>query len=352
MGTISPLSSNYCWPVTQHSCRLRQLVPCTVSCRPLNACVCCRHRLCRLNSREMLREKVAKGAWHLSNIANPPSIQPTNSTSELHPKISHRVLRPKEILTRPLLSFHIQSLRPDGGITVSVETITEYATRYPRKVSFRNFYMVILFYSLELTSAYWFSTASRSTCLPLGKMKSSNSVSEMMQRLLPQRLVKYNIAALFVWDDPLLSLLKGSPRAWGRFSHVCNLGFGTGTAEWTVEKPDKQYYDIQSFLTSMVHIRPSCRILTPPGSVVVRINVFPGSPCNRARSLLDPQICGQREALQRANRGGNFRVGNERQTGACSVRTRTSTIAMRLILSLSHPLPSPLAGTMQKRPFP
>ncbi|KAI1794849.1 histone acetylation protein-domain-containing protein [Ganoderma leucocontextum] len=46
--------------------------------------------LALLNSREMLREKVAKGAWHLSNIANPHSIHPSSSTSELNPKIPRK----------------------------------------------------------------------------------------------------------------------------------------------------------------------------------------------------------------------------------------------------------------------
>ncbi|PIL22857.1 hypothetical protein GSI_15552 [Ganoderma sinense ZZ0214-1] len=71
--------------------------------------------LALLNSREMLRERVAKGAWHLSNMATPPSIQPSTSASELHSKI------------------RTKSLRPDAGIAVSVETITEYGPRFPHR---------------------------------------------------------------------------------------------------------------------------------------------------------------------------------------------------------------------------
>ena len=83
----------------------------------------------------MLREKVAKGAWHLSNMANPHSLHPSTSTSELHPKIPPKVTCPLQFLTRSLLNPHGQSLRPDGGITVSVETITEYGPRYTHRVS-------------------------------------------------------------------------------------------------------------------------------------------------------------------------------------------------------------------------
>lgn len=42
-----------------------------------------------------------------------------------------------QLLAPAFLNLSVQSLRPDGGITVSVETITEYGPRYPHRVSFK-----------------------------------------------------------------------------------------------------------------------------------------------------------------------------------------------------------------------
>ncbi len=161
----------------------------------------------------MLREKVAKGAWHLSNIANLHSIHPSASTSELHPKMPPKVLRPRGFLARPSLNITRtvpSSRRWDNGVCgdhhrIWWSTICSQGELKKLPPASR------LPYSRALTIVYGVSTTSRSICPSSRRMKLSNLPSKMMGRPLPRLLEKYETVAFIVWDSPLL-LSKGLPR--------------------------------------------------------------------------------------------------------------------------------------------